>query len=143
MDTPLSTIKQTYIVYVSWGQKHTVMLEQKPDWSSIIRNKEVVQLDWLVINWSYITCVEQNNEWDKQDSALARAKSQSTPFKEVACERVKTYENKQWHPMSLVDIKKWMDSFIKDWCRWWWDKELKKYYDLYISLWWSLKQIWS
>lgn len=107
----LALPKKTY--KISLGNKDIiVMLDTEPNRTQIIEKKMVVTLDSVVINWSYIACVREVQDWDNQDgTALARAKLQHNWIRQVALARLAQYENDVWK-MSQDKLQTWVNSFI-------------------------------
>ena len=126
----LALLKKAYLITMSNGGKETVLLEGKPDRSTMIQERHVVILDWIVINASYITSVKEVelNE-DYVDWAMAYAKSLKWGFKAVACERVRSYEETNGK-MPILKLKSRLQNFIESGKS---EDRLDKRYQLYIS----------
>ena len=108
-----------------------------------MRSKDIVKIDGKFINFAYVSLVEEVDQNDDiADTAMARAKKQIGPFATVAVERVRSYEAWQWHKMSIDKITKWMTWFCKNGKNWKNEKDLSKFYNIFITAWWDENQIW-
>lgn len=142
MNTQLAMPKKAYSLKIDW-EVRVLLCDKEIPREDHMRNKDVVKIDGKFINFAYVSFVEEVDQNDDiADTAMARAKKQVWAFATVAVERVRSYEWSQWHKMSIDKITKRMEWFCRNWKQRKADQNLVKFYDIYVSSWWDLENIW-
>lgn len=140
----LALPKKAYRIKCDW-ERMTVLCDTTIKLVVHMRQKDVIEIDGKFINFSYVSTVEEVDimKNDSIDWAMSRAKKQEWALWAVATERVMSREESNYpNKMKISKIMSWMQWFIsngrdrKD------STSLKKYYDLYISSWGNIDDIW-
>lgn len=139
MAKDLAVVKQAYLISLSDWTKETVLLEKAPDWTDIIDKKRVVCIDWITINGSFIISVKAVDlNDDLPDSAYTYAKSLKWSYRVIACERVRSYEEKNGK-MPIQKLQNWLEAFVNEWKS---DPFMSKRLELFIKNHWNPDDIW-
>jgi hypothetical protein len=142
MNNQLAMPKKAYSLKIDW-EVRILLCENAIPWEDHMRNKDVVEIDGKFINFAYVSLVEEVDQNDDiADTAMARARKQIWAYAPVAVERVRSYEGTQWHKMSIDKITKWMQQFCQKGRNWENEKDLSKFYNIYISAGWDPSHLW-
>lgn len=109
----LALQKKYWKIYMTWWITATVALKNDCNWAEMKKSKAVVTIDGKTIDMAFVMLIAQVEDvMDSPDTALAYAKTLTKWLKQVAIERVKSYEAKTWNKMTITQLEWWMKSFV-------------------------------
>jgi hypothetical protein len=130
MENTLSKPIIFHEIYFFDGTKEVVWVTQDVDFVELMRNKSIVKVQNIVINFASVSRVKEKTR-DKSETATAWASSLSSWLREVALARLQKYKDQQWHNMQLDKLQKWIEAFVADM---WSFEKYKKIYEKYKNI---------
>lgn len=118
MESTLSTAKYYREITLRSWKVESIALEEQMDFLSAMQNKAILQMpDWWILNASAIAYAKPINPDSPilSDSWMAYAKSLWWKLRDVAIERVVSYENIPFNwKMSARKLQDWLKAFRED-----------------------------